>query len=293
MTKRRFTFAFFVLAAIIGMTVAPAFARTESITHGGEFYGTSVVVGPGQDIDGSIDVYGGDVTVDGGTVHGDVNTYGGSINTENGGQIFGHTREYGESWGQWLPFGPSATIAHENARLMTRLAYSVIVVLAFLIFPIRVRKAMDRVEHHPGLSAAAGVVALIAVIPLAILLALTIVGIPLIFVEFVAIFAGILIGQAALGILLGRRIFELVRPHGTPTPLAALIIGLVVLSAAEILPAIGGLVTALVCLVGLGAAILAFIRETTFLTPGMPAGAAAGPQGGPRPPIGGPPMKQV
>lgn len=292
MTKRRFTFALLALAVIFAAAFAPASARTRSITHGGEFYGTNVVVDSDQVIEGNITVYGGDADIEG-RVDGNVTTYGGTVDTSNGGTITGTVDEYGSNWGQWLPFGTSATLAHENARLMARLTYSIIVVLAFLIFPIRVRKAMDRVEHHPGLSAAAGVVALIAVIPLAILLALTIVGIPLIFVEFVAIFAGILIGQAALGILLGRRIYELVRPHATPTPLAALIIGLVVLSAAEILPVVGGLVTALVFLVGLGAAILAFIRETTFLTPGMPASAAAGAPGGPRPPIGGPPMTQV
>ena len=62
--------------------------------------------------------------------------------------------------------------------------------------------------------------------------------------------------------------------------IGALIIGLVVLCAAEILPAVGMLVVALVWTIGLGAAILAFIRETTF-TGGAPTSA---------PPPSGPPM---
>jgi hypothetical protein len=159
---------------------------------------------------------------------------------------------------------------------------------------VRVRTALDRVEHHPGLSAAAGVFALIAMFPLALILLISVVGWPLIPVEFIAIFAGILIGQAALGVLIGRRLYEMIRPHSTPSPLGALIVGLIVLSAAEIVPVIGGLVTALVILVGLGAAILAFIRETAFMGPwGAPPATGSAPSAGPRPPIGGPPMRSA
>lgn len=286
-----------IVLLIVGLVffasaMRPAFADTRAITHGGVYFG-SVEVAPDQEIDGDVTVIGGDADIKG-TVTGNVDAPMGDVRVEPGGSIGG--RVSSTHWSEWLPFAPASTIAHENARLMTRLAYSVLVVLAFLIFPIRVRKALDRIEHHPGLSAATGVLALVAIFPVALILLVSVVGWPLIPIEFIAIFAGLLIGQAALGLLLGRRIYELVIPHGTPTPLAALVIGLVVLSAAEILPAVGWLVTGLVCLVGLGAAILAFIRESSFGPPGMGFGGpapAAGPApgtAGPRPPIGGPPM---
>ncbi len=163
-------------------------------------------------------MYGGDATVDGGHVTGDVTSYGGSVETENGGAIDGNVNQYGGSWMSWMPFVPGSTLAAQNQKLMTRLTYSLLVVFAFLIFPVRVRKALDRIEHHPGLSAATGVMVLIAVIPLAFILLVSVVGWPLIPVEFIAIFAGLLLGQAALGILLGRRVYELVRPHSTPSP---------------------------------------------------------------------------
>jgi hypothetical protein len=169
---------------------------------------------------------------------------------------------------------------------MMWLAYSVIVLLAFLIFPVRVRAALDRVEHHPGLSAAVGVIALVAVFPIMILLLISVIGIPLIPVEFLAVFAAILIGHAALSMLIGRRLYELILPRTTPSPIAALVLGLIVVSAAGIVPVLGPLVMGLVWLVGLGAAILAFVRETAFMGPM----SAAAPAAGPRPPIGGPPM---
>jgi hypothetical protein len=70
-----------------------------------------------------------------------------------------------------------------------------------------------------------------------------------------------------------------VMPSATPSPLVALIIGLVVVCAAEIVPIVGWVVTALVWLVGLGAAILSFVRSTQV-------DAAVH-----RAPIGGPPMQ--
>jgi len=148
----------------------------------------------------------------------------------------------------------------------------------FLLFPLRMRLALDRVERHPGLSAAVGTGAIVAILPVALLLLISIVGIPLIALEAAALFAGVWIGTGAVALLVGRRLWELAMPRTTPAPLAALILGLVVVSAAEIVPVVGWAVTALVWLVGLGATILAFIKPNTWSTFAQ------------RPTIGGPPM---
>lgn len=289
--KYRFPLLLSFLAAIFAFAAVPASAKT--IDHGGTYFG-SVTVASDQDVEGTITVLGGDADIYG-TVHGDVNVFGGRVIKHDGSVVTGDTNVFGggaASWVPWLPTAGVSTIAAENAKLMMRLAYSVIVVLMFLLFPVRVRAALDRVEHHPGLSAAVGVVALVAIVPIAVLLFISIIGWPLIPVEIIAIFAGILIGQAALGLLIGRRLYELVRPHATPSPLAALVVGLIVISAAEVLPVVGHLVTALIWLVGLGAAVLAFVRETTFMG-GPPMAAAGAPGVGPRPTIGGPPMPRA
>jgi hypothetical protein len=78
--------------------------------------------------------------------------------------------------------------------------------------------------------------------------------------------------------LIGRRLYELLRPHATPSPLGALALGLVVITAAETLPVVGWAVWALVILVGLGSALLAFVRETSFRSfAGNPAPAGVPP----------------
>lgn len=253
-----------LFAVALVVTLAPASART-SIDHGGTYWGT-IIVHPNEDVQGDVTVIGGDAIVEG-RVDGSITTIGGTIDERPGSVIEGAKNQFGTGLGSivpWLPAIGASTIAHENAKMMSLLAYSVIVVLMFLIFPVRVRIALDRVEQHPGLSAAVGVIAIIASLPIFVLLLVSLVGWPLIPLEIIAYIACVLIGQAALGILVGRRLYELVRPHATPSPLGALVLGLVIISAAEIMPVVGGLVSALVWLVGLGAAVLAFLRVTPF-----------------------------
>ena len=78
-----------------------------------------------------------------------------------------------------------------------------------------------------------------------------------------------------------RRFYELLQPKTTPAPLVALVIGLVLLTAAELVPVLGVMVTLLIMLVGLGAVPLTFVPDWNV------PGTASTP---PRAVIGGPPM---
>ena len=272
-----------VLFVALLVTTATASAKMRTIVHGGTYWGQDVLVEHDQVIDGDVTVFFGDAIVEG-RVNGDVNDVGGTIDQRPGsvitGTIHGMGGNYVSAVAPWASDGSASSLMAENARILTRLAYSVIILLVFLIFPVRVRVALDRLEHHPGLSAAVGMLAIVAIIPVMILLIISLIGIPLIPVEIAAVLAGILIGQAALGMLVGRRLFELVSPHTTPAPLAALAVGLVLISLAEIIPGVGIFVTMLVVLVGLGAAALAMMHDPGF-----------GPsRRRPTAPISGPPM---
>lgn len=282
--KHRLAIVVAALVAIALFGATPASARVAAIDHGGVYYMETVVVDRDQDVQGNVTVYGGDAIVEG-RVDGDVTVYGGSIEAEPGSVITGQRKEFMRGFASVVPWLPAAGLSRlrgEDAHMMTLLSYSAIVLVMFLIFPVRVRVALDRVEQHPGLSAAVGVFAIVAFLPLEILLFVTFIGWPLMPLLVVAYVAAVLIGQAALALLIGRRVYEMMRPHGTPSPMGALVLGLVVLCAAEILPVVGPLIAALVWLVGLGAATLAFLRAD-FMTHAHPAQAA-------RAPIGGPPV---
>lgn len=270
--------ALFALAALLRPQAAEARGN-----HGETAIFQNIYVRPDEVVDGDLNVVFGDAEV-AGTVTGDCNAVFGTCSTVDDGQILGQknavTNDTARAMVPWIvgkDLGIGA-LADQDRRLFVKLASSAVVVLVFLLFPLRMRVAVDRVERHPALSAATGAVAAVAILPIAILLLLSVVGIPLIVLEIAALFAGVWIGTGALALLVGRRLSELVMPKTTPSPLFALILGLVVVCAAEIVPIVGWIVTALVWLVGLGAAILSFIRSTHL------DGFVH------RAPIGGPPM---
>lgn len=282
MTVRLAFIAGLVLAALAAFA-APARANVLSVYHGGTYVG-SVIVERGQAVKGDLTVLFGDATIEG-AVDGNVDVIGGNLYERPGAVITGRVNLIGGDvasavvpWSS--PPNPAPMVA--DYRVLWHIASGVIVVLFFLIFPLRTRIALDRLERHPGLSAAIGLLGWVAVLPLALLLLCTIVLIPFIGLEAVAIVAAVFLGKAALALLVGRRLCELLKPATTPAPLVALIAGLVLLTAAELVPVIGTLVTVFVFLIGMGATILAFTGEP------LVGPSAAVPRS--RPPLSGPPM---
>jgi hypothetical protein len=258
------------LFALLGLAHAtPADARGRDAGETKVF--TDVYVAPDETVTGDVNVVFGDVTV-AGIVTGDCNTVFGQCTVLDGGRIGGRINTFNNDglrallpWAVHRDRGFGA-LAEPDHRVVSHLWSSAIVLLIFLLFPLRMRVALLRVERHPALSAATGAVAAIAILPIGIVLLVSIIGIPLIALEIAAIVAGVWIGTGAIALLVGRRLSELVMPATTPSPLVALILGLVVVSAAEIVPLVGWVVSWLVWMVGLGSAILSFVRSTSLDT---------------------------
>jgi hypothetical protein len=278
-------FAFLIATAAIAATTALAMADPTSVDHGGTYVG-SVVVQPGQVVDGDVDVVLGDATIDG-TVNGDVNVLGGDI--INHGRITGQKHAIGgEVVEDFVPWASSSDSSYggflADHHLWWRITWDMVALVVFLIFPLRTRMALDRLEQHPAIATLAGLCGWVAVIPVSLLLLFSLILIPLIPVAFVLIVVASFVGNAALALLVGRRFYELIAPKVTPTPFLALLIGLVLLTAAELVPVLGVMVMLLIMLVGLGAVLLTFVPD--WNVPGTP-GASGAP---PRSAIGGPPM---
>ncbi len=271
------------LLAMVLLAAAPARADTQAVYHGGTYFG-SVVVEPGQVVDGDLTVIFGDATI-AGVVEGDVNVVGGSYDPRPGGVVTGQIHQLGGAVTQavvpWAPSEPIYNPFFPDHRMLWRLSWNLLALLIFLIFPLRTRMVLDRLEGHPGLSLTAGVLGCVAIVPLAVLMAITILLIPLILLELVFVLAGIFLGTAALGLLIGRRLCELISPSTTPSPLLALLVGIALITAAELVPVVGTLVLILVGVTGLGATMLSFAGDA-FAGHVAPASARA--------PISGPPM---
>lgn len=279
---------FLILAALLASSVvAQAQAQALDVRtsdHGQTSFFETVYVRPGQIVDGDINVIAGDAEI-AGVVRGDCNAIFGKCEIVDDGEVLGRvnsvTNDGVRALLPWVARHDFASpFAEQDRRLFLKLASSAIVVLVFLLFPLRTRLALDRVERHPALATATGAAAAIALVPIAIVLLVSVVGIPLIALEIAGVVVGVWLGTAAIALVVGRRLCELVMPASTPSPLVALILGLVVVSAAEIVPVVGWAVSALVWLAGLGAAILSFVRAAHI-------DAAVH-----RAPIAGPPMSR-
>jgi hypothetical protein len=295
-TLRSAALSLLFLAAMVGANASGALAQ--SPRHDVTVWFGNHVVAPGDIVDGDVNIVFGDVTCEpGGWIRGDVHNFGGSFEALDGCRFDGQETSLSPDAMTplipWVPTDSMSPLFEQSRRITTLVGYGIVVLFTFLLFPVRVRLALERVELHPGLSAAAGTLAAVAVIPIFLLLVLSIIGIPLVVVEIAALVAGICIGQAAVAILVGRRLFELLRPQTTPSPLGALILGLVVIGAAQILPGVGWAVATLVGLVGLGATILAFVRESAFVrsTAAASTDGGSGSSGGG--PVGGAPMRSA
>lgn len=220
-------------------------------------------------IAGSLDVGAGSISVDG-AVGGDVRASADSVvlgpNADVGGEFRYDAEEFTES--------PDATVAGgvvEDTSLggdggigvggaeflpsWVGAAYGVAVTLALgavllLAFPRFSRDVADRVGADPLVSGGVGLLALLLTPIALVLVAITIVGIPLALAGFaaygVALWVGSVYGRYALGT------WVIVRGGGR-NRWAALLIGVVGVALIGLLPWIGGLVDLLVLLLGLGA----------------------------------------
>ena len=203
-------------ALVFFATTSPALADPTSVDHGGTYVG-SVVVEPGQVVDGDIDVVLGDATIEG-MVNGDVNVLGGSV--DNRGNVTGKIHEVPGGFVQtivpWAPSGESYGGYASDHHLLWPITWDLIALVVFLIFPVRARMALARLEQHPAISTLAGLCGWVATFPIAVLLLFTIVLIPLIPVEFVLLAVAVFLGKAALALLVGRRFYELLQPNDDP-----------------------------------------------------------------------------
>jgi hypothetical protein len=249
-----------VVAIVACLLALPGIVSARTYDRGLNIWSDGVTLSEGDEVRGDVAVVFGTLACDGpATIDGNVTVFFGTFDPDDQCRVLGTVSSVfdGHAIEAFTPWAASGS-------LLRKLGWDLVVILAFLLFPFRMRVALDRVEKHPGSSAVAGAIGLVATIPVAVLLFVSIIGIPLIPIEIAALFAAIWIGQGAVALLLGRRLYELVHPRGTPSPLLAIALGLVLITAAEMLPVVGWAVTAVVVLAGLGSTILAFARDTAF-----------------------------
>ncbi|HXF82650.1 MAG TPA: polymer-forming cytoskeletal protein [bacterium] len=217
---------------------------------------------------GSVRAINGDITLaSSAVVDGDVWSANGRIIRAPGAQVRGRVRQ--EGWGQAPP--PPIRERWEGRwswrwpgmmRAMATWTFAGFVVLAAVaaaLFPLQVRQVADALRRSPGESLLAGVVLWIALPPLALLLTLSVVGIPAVaFLPFAVLLLG-LAGLAGASQLIGDRILGgFQQQHQIVTEA---VVGAALLGALVFIPGLGWLAIFAAFTWGIGAVVLVIFRR--------------------------------
>lgn len=274
-----------VVFAILVLAAGPVAAQDATFRMGGNvvveagerILGDAVVVG------GSVDVFGevtGDVVAIGGAVRvsgrvlGDVIAVGGAVTLDEGAVVSGDVTAVGGrvqrdptavvrgqvnviNIADGLRFGAGAVAPwfawsafRYPAGIFYVLGLFALALLVAAVIPDKVQAVEDHMESNAGRSAVIGLITLVLLVPLTVVLILTIVGPPLLWLGF---FAAKMLGYVALVRLVGRKVTDHFANGAAPVwQLAA---GVAIVAVLRYVPFLGALFSFVVTIWSLGAVL--------------------------------------
>jgi hypothetical protein len=272
----------------------------EAVIYGGNLVVNGMSEGDAVTFGGNIEVtghVGGNAVAIGGNVHlassavvdGDATAIGGNVSKEEGATVHGNTASVGsgEAISVNVPkiigevmkgsrWGPVTVRRDDDVRLHVGgfihfLLFFVLTFglafLALLLFPERIKRIQTELRTDPLKCGLTGVVGSLAVLAMTILMAVTLIGIPLSILLCIIYFVALVLGIAPVANEIGDRLpwFK-----GRRTQAGVLAMGTLVLSLVWIVPIMGPLIITLLSMIPLGAII-----RTRF---GQRSPPSAGPQ---------------
>jgi cytoskeletal protein CcmA (bactofilin family) len=147
--------------------------------------------------------------------------------------------------------------------LFAALAFTACAVLAAVIAPRPLAAAARRVGETPGRAFVYGIVSLPVFFVLCVVLAVTIIGIPLLLLLAPAYLAVLFAGALVAAFFLGTRILMFTGRYRVGNAMAA-VVGALILAATTFIPILGDLILYALCLLGTGAVIMAIFRVRNY-----------------------------
>ena len=168
-----------------------------------------------------------------------------------------------------MKFGvaPGSGNASEGSRVLgfvgwffASLVFVAASVLAAVLAPRPIESSAQKIEESVGRSLLVGLASVPAALLLAVVLGVSIVGIPLLLLAAPVYLAFVFFGAGVAAYFVGRRVlFATGRYHGGNA--AAATIGALILAATYLIPFLGGLILYALALLGAGGAILAILSR--------------------------------
>lgn len=203
----------------------------------------------------------GDVHVlPGGVIDGDAVSVMGSVNKESGATISGKETSVGINGavdsGKDIPkhikkVGSRAVFPFIGFLLLSLF----VAILLTVLFPQRITMVSNIIQEKPGLSALYGIAGGLLIIPIALLLFITCIGIPIIVIEILLVALIWIAGKVTVDLVIGKRIsIALNRP--ITSLVVAVILGEIVLHIISLVPVLGAVLVFAITVVGFGAVIM-------------------------------------
>lgn len=255
---------------------------TATTANGSKVNGDLILIGGTLGIDGSVN---GDIVSIGGAVNlgdsaiinGNLSMLGANLQRSSGAVINGTIEEespnfIGEEAAnqrmRWIPFGDwRDPLRGLLTTIFEALAMGVLAVLVGLLLPHNVKNIAANVVCEPLVSGGIGLLTIIVAPIMLLLLAITIILIPVSLVAFIALGLALLLGFIAVGYEVGQRLATLFKTTwhpsisaGVGTLLLSLVTGI-----AGLIPCMGWVIGFIVGIVGLGAVITSRVGSEKYV----------------------------
>lgn len=273
------------LAVLIFISAAPA-VHAKVIANAPSVVKVSENINMGQGmslkdliaIKGNINVKGnvnGDVVAVLGNIHlfptakvaGDVVSIGGSIAREKGSVVRGKVnvimfgagdvlkaKEAGEMDNMYGPYMGMIFSGVLFFKAITTIGFIGLAMLTIAFFMGRVGNISSFAERNWFNALLWGILGIILIVPVALLMVVSIIGIPLIFIEMLLISIAMTMGYIAVAQLIGKKITKALRKPNQPMLVEA-VWGIFILFLIDIIPLVGPIIVFLASVIGFGAAI--------------------------------------
>lgn len=275
-----------------------AYVRKDVVSFGGDVVieqgarvGENVVsFGGGVTIAGEVKedvaVFGGRITLEPTAVVGaNVIVFGGFVDQKEGATVRGRITRGDRSsvqlfrFNDWRVMGGTWSIAGLLTRIVveavqgmfTVLALAALGALTVAFWPSQVKQVGEVARDAALPSLGVGCLTTVVAFTLGLLLIVTICGIPVALILWLAFALAWLVGWIAVGRLVGEKILQAAKARGSwDTPVVAVVVGVILLTLIGIAPLIGWFVALMIATLGIGAVVL-----TRFGTRPYPPSATA------------------
>lgn len=229
----------------------------------------AVAVGGSVYVDGIVD---GDAVAVGGTIHlgeeaiihGDAVTIGGDIDQAEGSMIYGDIVDIGTFNFKNIFEGKHFFGGHRGIpkffTIIPLIGLFALVLLLSVLIPTELGTVASNIKNEPIIMFLWGMLGVILIVPLAVMLAISIIGIALIPLEVLAVFLASLIGYIAVAIMIGKKLLKALNNDNPSVALSA-ILGILILWLVGLIPIFGSIVKVIAWIIGFGAVIIAVARR--------------------------------